>query len=127
MSYFSNFIEGTRFTVEQATDIVFNGVVPEKRPQDAHDIQGTYELIYPPAFLMFEHRRAPKKLIALLQTSATGFYWTGRSDAAPGLIQDAEQPSRGPAFVDWTLVEGTFREGLRFYLGLPDGLRERSS
>ena len=27
-SYFSNFIEGTRFTVEQATDIVFNGVVP---------------------------------------------------------------------------------------------------
>jgi hypothetical protein len=48
-SYFSNYIEGTRFTVEQATDIVFGGIVPEQRPADAHDIQGTYELIYPPA------------------------------------------------------------------------------
>jgi hypothetical protein len=36
-SYFSNYIEGTEFTLEQAADIVFRGAVPPQRPQDAHE------------------------------------------------------------------------------------------
>ncbi|MEO8687776.1 MAG: hypothetical protein ABI611_06110 [Solirubrobacteraceae bacterium] len=39
-SYFSNYIEGTEFTLKEAEDIVFGGTVPEQRPQEAHDILG---------------------------------------------------------------------------------------
>ncbi len=47
-AYFSNFIEGTEFTVEEAERIVFDHV-DLGRPEDAHDIVGTYELTTSPA------------------------------------------------------------------------------
>ena len=36
-TYFSNFIEGTEFAVDEAADIAFRGTVPNERPADAHD------------------------------------------------------------------------------------------
>ena len=36
-AYFSNYIEGTEFAIEEAMDIVFNGVIPRERPEDAHE------------------------------------------------------------------------------------------
>jgi predicted nucleotidyltransferase component of viral defense system len=44
-SYFSNFIEGTEFEVDEAAEIIFEGKMPKDRPQDAHDILGTYQLL----------------------------------------------------------------------------------
>ena len=44
-SYFSNFIEGTEFEVEEAADIVFRGVIPSARPEDAHDVLGTWRMV----------------------------------------------------------------------------------
>lgn len=44
-AYFSNFIEGTVFEVEEAVDIALHGKVPPTRPEDAHDIAGTYRLL----------------------------------------------------------------------------------
>ena len=44
-AYFSNFIEGTEFEVEEASAIVFGGKIPELRSQDAHDILGTYRIV----------------------------------------------------------------------------------
>jgi hypothetical protein len=41
-AYFSNCIEGTRFVVEEAKKIVFDGVVPVQRSQDGHDLLATY-------------------------------------------------------------------------------------
>lgn len=43
--YFSNFIEGTEFDVEEAREITFEGKIPFARPEDAHDILGTYQII----------------------------------------------------------------------------------
>jgi len=37
-AYFSNFIEGTEFAVDEAADIVFKGHIPKGRPEDAHDV-----------------------------------------------------------------------------------------
>ena len=37
-SYFSNFIEGTEFEVDEALAIVFEGRIPKDRPADAHDV-----------------------------------------------------------------------------------------
>ncbi len=44
-AYFSNFIEGTRFRVEDAREIVFEGKIPAQRPKDAHDVIGTYQVL----------------------------------------------------------------------------------
>ncbi|MDR2868072.1 MAG: cell filamentation protein Fic, partial [Bacteroidales bacterium] len=44
-SYFSNFIEGTRFEVKEAKRIVESGVVIPKRVDDSHDILGTFKLL----------------------------------------------------------------------------------
>ena len=119
-SYFSNYIEGTRFTVEQATEIVFDGVVPAQRPDDAHDIQGTYSLIYPPNQDVRTARNADE-LIDLLRKRHR-VLMAGRPAALPGSFKTQNNQAGGTTFVDWTLVEGTFREGMRFYLGLPEGL-----
>jgi hypothetical protein len=43
-AYFSNFIEGTEFEVDEAREIVFNGVIPTARPADAHDVLGTFAI-----------------------------------------------------------------------------------
>src|SRR5690625_1758004 len=44
-AYFSNYIEGTEFGVEEAIEIVFEGRIPERRPADAHDVLGTYRIV----------------------------------------------------------------------------------
>ena len=44
-AYFSNFIEGTEFEVNEAHQIIFDGKIPKDRPADAHDIIGTYRLV----------------------------------------------------------------------------------
>jgi hypothetical protein len=44
-AYFSNFIEGTEFAVEEAVAIVFENRIPNARPQDAHDVLGTYRIV----------------------------------------------------------------------------------
>jgi hypothetical protein len=119
-SYFSNYIEGTRFTVDEAKEIVFDGVVPSRRPDDAHDIRGTYELIYPPQ----DDTRQPRssdELVELLQ-QRHAILLAGRPDKQPGEFKEANNQAGAAVFVDWKLVRGTFREGFRFYLGLPEGL-----
>jgi hypothetical protein len=43
-SYFSNFVEGTEFGVEEARRIAVDGEVPADRPADAHDVAAPYRL-----------------------------------------------------------------------------------
>ncbi len=44
-TYFSNYIEGTEFELEEAHDIVVNGRPLQYREHDSHDILGTYQAI----------------------------------------------------------------------------------
>ena len=44
-AYFSNFVEGTEFLVEEAMRIVFEGEIPTHRPADAHDVAGTWRIV----------------------------------------------------------------------------------
>ena len=44
-TYFSNYIEGTEFEIEEAHDIVVQGRPREYREDDSHDILGTYHAI----------------------------------------------------------------------------------
>jgi hypothetical protein len=44
-AYFSNYIEGTKFMVEDAKKIVDTGVAMPTRIKDSHDILGAFQLV----------------------------------------------------------------------------------
>lgn len=112
-AYFSNFIEGTEFAVEEAREIVFDGVIPPARPEDAHDVLGTYRLVSDRA----EVSRLPgdaSELVALLK-SRHRVLLEGRPDKHPGVFKTEANRVGNVEFVAPTLVEGTLREGFSFY------------
>jgi len=118
-SYFSNYIEGTEFTVGEAQDIVFRGAIPQQRPQDAHDILGTYRLVSD----THERTRIPANADELVRIllAQHGSMLAERPDIGPGKWKQRNNHVGGREFVAWHLVEGTLREAYRFYDSLPPG------
>jgi Fic/DOC family protein len=112
-AYFSNFIEGTEFHVEEAREIVFEGVVPPSRPEDAHDVIATYRLVSDPA----EMSRVPSNgddLISLLR-SRHSVLMEGRPEKMPGIFKQSPNRVGNIQFVAPSLVEGTLRAAYDFY------------
>jgi hypothetical protein len=118
-SYFSNYIEGTEFTLEEAEDIVFRGAMPQQRPKDAHDILGTYRLVAD----AHERTRVPtnaEELVRIL-LAQHGTMLAERPEIGPGRWKERNNHVGGREFVSSRLVEGTLREAYRFYDSLPPG------
>ena len=108
-AYFSNFVEGTEFAVEEAADIVFRGVIPEDRPQDSHDVLGTWRLVsddremsrIPGDFSAFEDRLRSRHAAIM----------AGRPDMRPGAFKRSANRAGSTVFVAPDLVEGTLEHG----------------
>ena len=109
--YFSNYIEGTRFPLEEAQRIVFDGYIPSKRPQDGHDVMETFrqladmrlgligtvpETLDYPSFRE-EIRSRHKDLMR------------ARPDVDPGRFKVDRNGAGSTLFVEPDLVEGTLR------------------
>jgi fido (protein-threonine AMPylation protein) len=108
-AYFSNFIEGTEFTPDEAERIVFEGEVPAARPEDAHDVLGTYQLVADEP----EMRRrtgSADEFIELLRAWHR-LILGGRSDKRPGEFKRYPNQAGNTVFVAPDLVEGTLRRG----------------
>lgn len=120
-AYLSNFIEGTEFTFEEAERIVFEHVVPPQRPKDAHDILGTYKLVSDPEQRARIPRDADELLEILLSQHATML--AERPEIGPGAFKVEPNRAGSTYFVEPDLVEGTLREGFRFYASLPSGFQ----
>lgn len=108
-AYFSNFIEGTEFAVEEAADIVFRGVIPNERPEDAHDVLGTWRIVSD----VEEMRRTPKDgaaLIRLLKARHAAIMEC-RPDKRPGEFKLVENRAGSTVFVAPDLVTGTLDQG----------------
>ncbi len=108
-AYFSNFIEGTEFEVSEAADIVFRGVVPRRRPEDAHDVLGTWRIVSDEQ----EMRRTPnnrRALEALLKTRHAAVM-AGRPDREPGRFKQIPNRAGQTVFVAPDLVHGTLEKG----------------
>ena len=119
-AYFSNWIEGTEFELSEAEEIVFEGVVPDGRSADAHDIIGTYQLVADPT----KRSRVPTDtddLIAMLR-SHHALMLAQRPAARPGSFKEKPNRAGGTSFVKPELVVGTLTEGYRYYEALPSGL-----
>ena len=117
-AYFSNFIEGTEFEVEEAFDIVFRGVIPAARPQDAHDVLGTFRVVSGTA----EMNRLPRdagEFEALLK-SRHHTVMSSRQDKRPGNFKVHGNRAGEYSFVAPDLVRGTLAKGFEFYRSLAD-------
>jgi hypothetical protein len=108
-AYFSNFIEGTEFTVDEAADIVFGGNVPEGRPQDAHDVLGTYEIVRD-SVEMATVPRSGDGLLELLR-ARHAVLMGSRPEKNPGTFKTRANRAGLTEFVAPDLVEGTLRRG----------------
>lgn len=115
-AYFSNFIEGTEFSVEEAEEIVFGGVIPQERPNDAHDILGTYRIVSDPT----EMSTLPgdfHEFIALLRRRHAAFM-EARPDKNRGAFKTKINRAGNTVFVAPELVTGTLEQGFAFLQGL---------
>jgi hypothetical protein len=108
-AYFSNFIEGTEFTPDEAERIVFEGEVPPARPEDAHDVLGTYELVNDDAEMRRRTASADEFIDMLQRWHRT--ILGGRPDKRPGRFKRASNQAGSTVFVAPDLVEGTLRRG----------------
>jgi len=115
-AYFSNFIEGTEFEIEEAVRIIFEGKIPKDRPADAHDILGTYQIVSN----VNEMKRIPNnadELIVLLKNRHARLM-QGRPEMKPGEFKTVPNRAGSTLFVDPELVEGTLRQGFHWLRGL---------
>ena len=115
-AYFSNFIEGTEFAIEEAVAIVFENRIPNARPQDAHDILGTYRIVADPG----EMARRPETFTELerILKRRHGEIMQARPDKAPGQYKADPNRAGSTLFVAPDLVRGTLAEGFKMHRSL---------
>lgn len=112
-AYFSNFIEGTEFEIQEATDIVFHGKIPLGRLEDAHDVKGTYDLISSKQ----EMEKTPKNYDEFLELLKRrhAFMMASRPYVAPGEFKTKPNRSGLTYFVLPDLILGTLKIGFDIY------------
>ncbi len=118
-AYFSNFIEGTEFSVDEAEAVVVSGDIPANRPEDAHDVLGTFEAVADPELRSAVPATAGE-LFALLERRHR-LVMSGRPDQRPGQCKEKPNQAGSYVFVAPPLVEGTLVEGFRRLVELSPG------
>jgi hypothetical protein len=119
-AYFSNYIEGTQFEVEEAIDIVFGHQIPVQRPADAHDVLGTFVLVgsrdemgrsartLAGGFADFEDMLRARHKATL----------GSRPDKGPGEYKVRANRAGETHFVEPALLRGTLRKGYEMFQSL---------
>lgn len=115
-AYFSNFIEGTEFEVEEAARIIFEGKIPKERPADAHDILGTYQIVSDEQEMVKTPKDADELILYLKQRHA--LLMQGRPETRPGEFKNIANRAGSTLFVAPELTIGTLRQGFQWLQGL---------
>ena len=108
-AYFSNFIEGTEFAVEEAAEIVFQGRIPVERPAEAHDIMGVWRIVSNEAEMHRTPRNAGALLDMLRQRHAAVL--ANRPEVLPGEFKRIPNQAGATLFVLPDEVPGTLERG----------------
>ena len=119
-AYFSNYIEGTIFEIEEAEEILFRKKIPASRPKDSHDILGTFQIVSDPN----EMRQIPNSFENFEQILKRRhqILMSARPEAGPGEFKIKPNRAGSTHFTDPALVVGTLEKGFERYTNLPQGL-----
>ena len=118
-SYFSNYVEGTKFSIEEAEGIVLKNEVIESRPKDSHDILGVFNLainagtrdsLPPPGEPFVEGLRERHRAMH-----------SRRPEINPGELKIEVNFAGTTRFVEPGFVRGTLQEGSSIALTVPEG------
>lgn len=112
-SYFSNYIEGTVFAVDEAKGIIESQVPLPARNEDSHDILGTYQLVASRTEMMITPNSS-EELIDILQRRHQVLL-SARTSKKPGEFKDRDNFAGQTAFVSKELVRGTLIKGFDYY------------
>ncbi|WP_056928613.1 Fic family protein [Candidatus Symbiothrix dinenymphae] len=118
-AYFSNYIEGTKFTIDDARHIVETGIAVSKRVKDSHDILGTFHILSNRQEMTTTPSTADE-LIKLLKNRHLTMMLERAEEVNAGMFKNRNNRAGSTEFVEHTLVEGTLRQGFNYYAALTD-------
>ena len=118
-SYFSNYVEGTRFSIEEAEGIALQNKIVPDRPKDSHDIQGVFHLILHPHFR--SSLPAPNEILDGL-CERHRLMLERRPEVTPGEFKERTNFAGQTQFVEPGFVRGTLLEGVKLATSVPEGL-----
>lgn len=116
--YFSNYIEGTEFTVEEAKEIIETETPLPARDEDSHDILGTYRIVSNMREMSI-CPSTPEEFLELMRTRHA-ILLQSRTSKKPGEFKDRNNRAGNTEFVDKQLVVGTLKKGFEWYSLLKD-------
>ena len=119
-SYFSNYIEGTEFEIEEAEQIVFEKHEINNRHQDSHDILAVFDVVQDYTEMATTPNSA-EELLALL-TQRHSLIMDARPEKRPGQLKIKSNKAGDTVFVAPEQIEGTFAQAFSIYQSLPEGL-----
>jgi Fic/DOC family len=111
--YFSNYIEGTEFTVDEAKQIIATSTPLPARDEDSHDVLGTYQIVSNRKEMSVLPKNADHFLELLRERH--GILLAARTTKNPGIFKDRNNRAGLTEFVDWQLVAGTLKKGYELY------------
>ncbi|MHA8051634.1 Fic family protein [Aquirufa sp. ROCK-SH2] len=115
-SYFSNYIEGTVFEIDEAKKIIETNKPLPARNDDSHDVLGTYQIVSNKKEMDITPS-SPEEFLKII-TFRHSILLNARVDKNPGQFKDKNNFAGTTAFVDFNLVKGTLIESFDFYNAL---------
>jgi hypothetical protein len=112
-SYFSNYIEGTEFTVDEAKQIITTATPLPARDEDSHDVLGTYQIVSNRSE-MSTLPNSPDQLLKLLR-ERHAVLLSARTTKNPGEFKDKNNRAGTTEFVNMEFVPGTLKKGFDWY------------
>jgi hypothetical protein len=115
-SYFSNYIEGTVFEIEEAKQIITSQTPLPARDEDSHDVLGTYHLVSNQKEMSVCPKDANNFLEILQQRHS--IILSARPSKNPGHFKHKNNFAGSTSFVDFNDVKGTLKRGFDYYVAL---------
>lgn len=119
-SYFSNFIEGTEFEINEAREFVLEGRPITGRPKDSHDVLGVFSQAIDQGWANQTLASGEPVLTQLKARHA--HQMAQRPEVTPGVFKTVSNRAGNTEFVSPRLVRGTLVEGSKILPTVPAGM-----
>ena len=120
-SYFSNYIEGTQFTIDEAEEIVASGRALYQRHEDSHDLLSHIDITRDHTEMTHVPDTADS-FIDILKTRHS-ILLAQRPEKLPGQFKNAPNQAGATYFVLPEQVEGTLLQGFDLYRHVKAGIK----